>query len=65
MFAMLSYSSDFEVLENNVLHNIVDDICISFKKNDILDLFSVFKTISASAYFLDLRSFVPYYSAIV
>ncbi len=60
-------SNNFEVLENNILHNIVNDTFVSFyTKNEILDLFSDFKTISISEeYFLDQGDDIPYYSGII
>ena len=60
-------SSNFEVLENNILHHIVNDTYVSFfTKNEILDLFSDFKTISiAEEYCLDQGGDTPHYSGII
>lgn len=63
----LTNLNTFEVLENNILHNVINDTFVSFfTKNEILDLFSDFKTISISEeYFLDLGNDTPYYSGII
>ena len=60
-------SPNFEVLENNVLHHTLNDTYVSFfTKDEILDLFSDFKTISiAEEYCLDLGGDTPYYSGII
>lgn len=60
-------SSNFEVLENNILHHTVNDTYVSFfTKNEILDLFSDFKTLSiAEAYFLEQCGDSPHYSGII
>ncbi len=60
-------SDNFEVLENNIFHNIVNDTFVNFfTKNEILDLFSDFQTISISEeYFLDQGGDIPYYSGII
>ena len=62
-----THSSDFEVLENNILHNIVNDTYVSFfSKDEILTLFSDFKTIFISEeYCLDQGGDTPYYSGII
>lgn len=60
-------SEDFEILENNILHNKVNDTYISFfTKDEILNLFSDFKTICiAEEYFLDQGKDTPHYSGII
>ena len=60
-------SQDFEVLENNILHNTVNDTYVSFfTKDEILNLFSDFKTISiAEEYCLDQGGDIPHYSGII
>ena len=60
-------SKDFEVLENNILHNTVNDTYISFfTKNEILDLFKNFKTISITEdYSLDIVGGSPHYSGVI
>lgn len=60
-------SQDYEVLENNILHNTINDTYVSFfTKQEILELFSDFKTISiAEEYCLDLGRDIPHYSGII
>lgn len=60
-------SPNFEVLENNILHNIVNDTYVSFfTKKELLDLFSDFETISiAEEYCLDQGGEFPHYSGII
>lgn len=60
-------SPNFEVLENNILHHTSNNTYVSFfTKNEILDLFSDFKTISiAEAYFWDQGGDTPHYSGII
>ena len=60
-------SPNFEILENNIFHHTVNDTYVSFfAKNEILDLFSDFKTISiAEEYCLDLGGDTPHYSGII
>ncbi len=60
-------SDNFEMLENNIFHNIVNNTFVSFfTKNEILDLFNDFQTISISEeYSLDQGSNTPYYSGII
>ena len=60
-------SPNFEILENNIFHHTVNDTYVSFfAKNEILDLFSDFKTISiAEEYCLDLGGATPHYSGII
>ena len=62
-----STSSDFEVLDNNILHNKVNDTYISFfTKEEILKLFSDFKTILISEeYCLDQGIETPHYAGII
>lgn len=62
-----SMSPDFEVLENNILHNKINDTYVSFfTKEEILELFSDFKTISISSeYSLDVGRDVPSYFGII
>lgn len=63
----LSDSSNFEALENNIFHHTVNDTYVSFfTKNEILDLFSDFRTISiAEEYFWDQGVDTPHYSGII
>lgn len=58
---------DFEVLENNILHNTFNDTYVSFfTKNEVLDLFCDFRTICiAEEYFLDQGGNTPHYSGII
>lgn len=60
-------SPNFEVLENNIFHHTVNDTYVSFfAKNEILDLFSNFRTISiAEEYFWDQGVDTPHYSGII
>lgn len=58
---------EFEVLGKNILHNKSNDTYISFfTKEEILNLFSDFKTICISdEYCLNLDDKVPYYSGFI
>ena len=62
-----STSSDFEVLDNNILHNKVNDTYISFfTREEILKLFIDFKTILISEeYCLDQGIETPHYAGII
>ena len=62
-----SISPDFEVLENNILHNKINDTYVSFfTKEEVLELFDDFETISISSeYSLDLERDVPDYFGII
>lgn len=57
----------FEILENNILHNKLDDTYTSFfTKDEILELFSEFETILISdEYSLDLSHGEPHYHGII
>lgn len=60
-------SSDLKILENNIFHNTVNDTYVSFfTKQEILNLFSDFRTISiAEEYCLDQGRNTPHYSGII
>lgn len=62
-----STSSDFEILDNNILHNIVNDTYVSFfSKDEILNLFSDFKTIFVSEeYCLEQNAETPRYAGVI
>lgn len=62
-----SKSSNFEILENNILHNINNDTYVSFfTKDEILDLFKDFKTILISQeYSLDQDKDFSKYAGII
>ena len=62
-----STSSDFEILDNNILHNKVNDTYVSFfSKKEVLNLFSDFKTIFVSEeYCLDQGGETPHYSGVI
>lgn len=62
-----STSSDFEILDNNVLHNIINDTYVSFfKKEEVLKLFNDFKTILISEeYCLDQAGETPHYAGVI
>ena len=66
-FIKHSTSSDFEILDNNILHNKINDTYISFfTKEEILKLFSGFKTILISEeYCLDQGGEIPHYAGII
>ena len=66
-FIKHSTSSDFEMLDNNILHNKINDTYISFfTKEEILKLFSDFKTILISEeYCLDQGREIPHYAGII
>lgn len=61
------HSTNFELLNNNILHNIINDTYISFfSKEEILSLFDGFKTLLISEeYFLDEPTDVPHYHGII
>ncbi len=60
-------SPNFEVLDNNILHNVSEDTYVSFfTKEEVLDLFSDFKTIYISQeYSLDQRGDTPCYAGVI
>ena len=66
-FSKYSTSSDFEILDNNILHNIVNDTYVSFfSKKEVLNLFSDFKTIFVSEeYFLEQNAETPRYAGVI
>ena len=62
-----STSSDFEILDNNILHNKVNDTYVSFfSKDEVLNLFSDFKTIFISEeYCLEQNVETPRYAGVI
>lgn len=66
-FSKHSTSSDFEILDNNILHNKVNDTYVSFfSKDEVLNLFSDFKTIFVSEeYCLEQNVETPRYAGVV
>ena len=62
-----STSSDFEILDNNILHNKVNDTYVSFfSKDEVLNLFSDFKTIFVSEeYCLEQNVETPHYAGVI
>lgn len=66
-FKKCSSSEDFELLDNNILHNKLNDTYISFyNKEEILDIFSGFKTVYLSEeYSLDLGHGKPHYHGVI
>ena len=66
-FIKHSTSSNFEILDNNILHNIVDDTYVSFfTKEEVLKLFNDFRTILISEeYCLDQGGETPHYSGVI
>ncbi|MFR5682962.1 MAG: hypothetical protein ACLUD1_02610 [Clostridia bacterium] len=62
-----STSSDYEVLNNNILRNKFNDTYVSFfTKEEVLKLFSDFKTILISEeYCLDQGGETPHYTGVV
>lgn len=62
-----STSSDFEMLDNNIFHNKVNDTYVSFfTKEEILKLFSDFRTILISEeYCLDQGGETPHYAGVI
>lgn len=66
-FIKHSTSSDFEILDNNILHNKINDTFVSFfTKEEILKLFSDFKTILISdEYCLEQNRETPHYAGII
>ena len=66
-FIKHSTSSDFEILDNNILHNRINDTYVSFfSKDEVLNLFSDFKTIFISEeYCLEQNAETPRYAGVV
>lgn len=66
-FSKYSTSSDFEILDNNILHNKVNDTYVSFfSKDEVLNLFSDFKTIFVSEeYCLEQNVETPRYAGVI
>ena len=66
-FIKRSTSSDFEILDNNILHNKINDTYVSFfSKEEILNLFSDFKTIFVSEeYCLEQNVETPHYAGVI
>lgn len=66
-FSKHSTSSDFEILDNNILHNKVNDTYVSFfSKDEVLNLFSDFKTIFISEeYCLEQNVETPRYAGVI
>lgn len=66
-FEEYSSSPDFEVLENHILHNKSNDTYVSFfTKDEVLNLFSDFKTVCISEEFsLDLGGDSPRYAGMI
>lgn len=62
-----STSSDFEILDNNILHNQIDNTYVSFfSKKEVLNLFSDFKTIFVSEeYCLEQNVETPRYAGVI
>lgn len=62
-----STSSDFEILDNIILHNKVNDTYVSFfSKDEVLNLFSDFKTIFVSEeYCLEQNVETPHYAGVI
>ena len=62
-----STSSDFEILDNNILHNKINDTYVSFfTKEEVLTLFNDFKTILISEeYCLDQGGETPHYASVI
>ena len=62
-----STSSDFEILDNNILHNKINDTYVSFfTKEEVLTLFNDFKTILISEeYCLDQGGETPHYAGVI
>ena len=67
MFKKHLSSDNFELLDNNVFHNKVNDTYISFfTKDEILDIFSGLKTVYVSQeYSLDLGHGEPHYHGVI
>ena len=66
-FSKYSTSSDFEILDNNILHNKVNYTYVSFfSKDEVLNLFSDFKTIFVSEeYCLEQNAETPRYAGVI
>lgn len=66
-FNRVSYSKHFDVLDNNVFYNKINDTYLSFfTKEEILDIFSDFTTIFISdKYSLDLDHGEPHYHSVI
>lgn len=62
-----SLSPNFEILDNNILHNTVEDTYVSFfTKEEVLELFKDFKTIYISQeYSLEHKRETPCYSGVI
>ena len=60
-------SESFEILENNMFHNKVNDTYISFyTKEEVLNIFSDLKTVYISQeYSLDLGHGEPHYHGVI
>ena len=60
-------SQDFELLDNNIFHNLVNDTYISFfTKEEILEIFRDLKTIYISEeYSLELTRQEPHYAGVI
>ena len=60
-------SSGFEILDNNILHNKINDTYVSFfSKEEVLNLFSDFKTILISdSYYLEQKRQTPRYAGVI
>lgn len=66
-FIKHSTSSNFEILDNNILHNKIDDTYVSFfSKEEILSLFRDFKTLLISdSYYLEQKRQTPQYDGVI
>ena len=66
-FIKYSTSSNFEILDNNILHNKIDDTYVSFfSKEEVLSLFSDFKTLLISdSYCLEQKRQIPQYAGVI
>lgn len=66
-FIKHSMSSDFQILDNNILHNKINDTYVSFfSKEEVLNLFSDFRTVLISdSYCLDQGGETPHYAGVI
>ena len=66
-FEKFSNLDNFEILDNNICHNKLDDTYISFfTKKEILNIFSDFETIFISEeYCLEIEADVPHYAGVI
>ena len=66
-FIKHSMSSDFQILDNNILHNKINDTYVSFfSKEEVLSLFSDFKTLLISdSYFLEKKRKITQYAGVI